>query len=309
MTVTASDSESGIGTYTYTINGGSQASNSSNTHTFTGLSASTSYTVQVTVTDRANNPVTDSKSITTKAPSGIPETTSYVGYYADVNGDNSVDGIIYADLAIGGSGEWNPGNNSGDYTIPKKSGLKKYKVEGTYNGDFGNKGIVKPNGGSGNERFYVMALEDIDKQQNGTYYSWYESAYGNMSDYATYTSGDFGAGEQNTSKMITKWNASGYGSQNADSGYPDVWGLSAVQSGTWNGSSGWYVPSRGEWAAFGGELGITQSNYSSKGLSLYYWSSSQNNTYSAWYAYFGRGFMSYDRVDNGRHYVRLGTTF
>src|SRR5699024_682124 len=94
------------------------------------------------------------------------ESTSYVGYYADVNGDNSVDGIIYADLAIGGSGEWNPGNNSwattnksGAYTIPKKSGLKKYKVEGTYSGDFGSKGIVKPNGGSGNERFYVMALE------------------------------------------------------------------------------------------------------------------------------------------------------
>ena len=315
VTVTASDSESGIGTYTYTINGGSQASNSSNTHTFTGLSASTSYTVQVTVTDRANNPVTDSKSITTKAPSGIPETTSYVGYYADVNGDNSVDGIIYADLAIGGSGEWNPGNNSwatsnnsGDYTIPKKSGLKKYKVEGTYNGDFGNKGIVKPNGGSGNERFYVMALEDIDKQQNGTYYSWYESAYGNMSDYATYTSGDFGAGEQNTSKMITKWNASGYGSQNADSSYPDVWGLSAVQSGTWNGSSGWYVPSRGEWAAFGGELGITQSNYSSKGLSNYYWSSSQYNTFDAWAAYFNNGCMGNGRVD-GNGYVRLGTTF
>ena len=28
--------------------------------------------------------------------------TSYVGYYADVDGDGTVDGIIYADLAIGG---------------------------------------------------------------------------------------------------------------------------------------------------------------------------------------------------------------
>ena len=28
--------------------------------------------------------------------------TSYVGYYADIDGDGTVDGIIYADLAIGG---------------------------------------------------------------------------------------------------------------------------------------------------------------------------------------------------------------
>ena len=48
-----------------------------------------------------------------------------------------------------------------------------------------------------------MALDDVDTKAH----CWYYSAWDNgMSDYATYTSGDFGAGEQNTSKMITKWN-------------------------------------------------------------------------------------------------------
>ena len=47
------------------------------------------------------------------------------------------------------------------------------------------------------------------------------------------------AGEKNTQTMRSKWNSSAYGSQNASSYYTDMWGLSAVQSGTWNGSSGW----------------------------------------------------------------------
>ncbi len=236
----------------------------------------------------------------------IPETTSYVGYYADVDGNGSVDGIIYADLAQPKSGQWTDSNGTYSYTNPEN--LKKYKVEGTDSIDgFGSKGIVKPNGGSGNERFYVMALNDVDTKTHCWYYSAYD--YG-MDDYATYTSVNFGTGEQNTSKMITKWNASGYGSQNGNSSYPDVWGLSAVQSGTWNGSSGWYVPSKQEWAAFGDAFSITSGNYSSTfGLSNYYWSSSQCNTNRAWHADFGNGCMSDSYVDNYFRYVRLGTTF
>ena len=107
--------------------------------------------------------------------------------------------------------------------------------------------------------------------------------------------------------MIAKWNSSAYGSQN-DGSYTDMWGLSAVQSGTWNGSSGWYVPSREEWAAFGDQLGITKSNYGNKGLADWYWSSSQNNSDCAWYANFRNGYMYYDYV-YGHYYVRLGATF
>ena len=108
--------------------------------------------------------------------------------------------------------------------------------------------------------------------------------------------------------MIAKWNSSAYGSQNGDSNYPDMWGLSAVQSGTWNGSSGWYVPSREEWAAFGGQLGITTSNYGNKGLSDWCWSSSQNDTSNAWYALFDYGYMGYIDVHDN-YYVRLCATF
>ena len=46
------------------------------------------------------------KKITGTRAEPISKTDSYVGYYADIEGDGIVDGVIYADLAIGGSGEW-----------------------------------------------------------------------------------------------------------------------------------------------------------------------------------------------------------
>ena len=36
----------------------------------------------------------------------VLENESYVGSYADINDDGTVDGVIFADLAVGGSGTW-----------------------------------------------------------------------------------------------------------------------------------------------------------------------------------------------------------
>ena len=233
----------------------------------------------------------------------ISEGTSYVGYYADVDGNGTVDGVIYADLAIGGSGEWGVGN--GEYTIPKGNDFKEYKVsKRNHSDDFGTKDVLTVSNSSGNERFYVMALDDVDSRRH----CWYDAADGNMNDYSTTTSMSFGSGKQNTKNMIAKWNSRAYGKQN-DGGYDDMWGVSAVQSGTWNGSSGWYVPAREEWSAFGDQLGITPSNYGNKGLSAWYWSSSQRNTDGAWDPTFSNGYMGSDRVSSIGDFVRLGATF
>lgn len=234
--------------------------------------------------------------------------TNYVGYYADTNGDGVVDGVIFADLAVGGSGEWNPANNSwaainhtGTYSysaIPAGE-LKSYKVsQESYNGKFGDKPVLSPSG-SGKDRFYVMALENID----GNEYTWYASAYNNgnglMTDYDSTTSPNFDTGRTNTITMINKWNTQAYGKQNAK----DLWDF--VQNKV---NQGWFVPSRAEWAAFAGNLGVTKDNYSSLGLSLCYWSSSQKSSENVWIAYFGNGFVtSYYAKHN--YYVRLATTF
>ena len=305
VSVSASDGQSGLadtGTYKYYLNNDLKQTTESESYTFTGLTGGTKYTIKVEAYDKAGHAGSDTKEVTTTVPS-IPETTSQVANYADVDGNGSVDGVIYADLAVGGSGS----GLGQSYTITKGSNFKKYKVtQESYSGSFGTGKVIAPiSGSSGNERFYVMALSDVDSKTH----CWYYSAYSHgMSDYQSQTSTDFGAGEQNTKNMIAKWNGSLYGSQNGNSSYPDMWGLSAVNSRTWNGSSGWYVPSRGEWAAFAGQLSITSGNYSNKGLSDRYWSSSQRNTYTAWNARFDRGNFDYGNVLSN-FCVRLGTTF
>ena len=232
----------------------------------------------------------------------ISKSTSYVGCYADIDADGTVDGIIYADKAVGnqGSGKW------GDsvYTIPKvKEGLKDYSIsQESYTGNFGTKAVISPTG-TGEERFYIMALTDIDGKTNGTYYAWYHAAYSTkISDWSTITSTEFGTGKTNTATMIAKWNAKAYGDQDTDSDHKDMWGQ--IQTKV---KDGWFVPSRAEWAAFAGELGITSRNYGNFGLS-YYWSSSLTNAGNAWCADFGNGYMSIYTIGN-KTFVRLGATF
>ena len=73
-------------------------------------------------------------------------------------------------------------------------------------------------------------------------------------------------------------------------------------------SEGWLVPSKEELSAFAEELGITKSNYTNKGLSDRYWSSSQSSINGTWIANFGVGSMHGNLV-NDVTYVRLSATF
>ncbi|MFR8103660.1 MAG: type II secretion system protein [Clostridia bacterium] len=233
----------------------------------------------------------------------ISKTESYVGYYADINADGTVDGIIYADLAKGNTGDGQWYDSDGNYTIPVAEGVKDYYISKTnYEGSFGTKDVLSPTG-TGKDRFYIMALTDIDGKRNGTLYDWYNAAYGNMSDYATATSGDFGTGKANTNAMIAKWDAKAYGEQDQSTNNKDMWGQIKSQV-----ANGWFVPSRAEWSAFAEELGITKENYANKGLSDDYWSSAQYDTFRAFNARFGRGYMDFGGVYNGG-YVRLSATF
>ena len=76
----------------------------------------------------------------------ISKTESYVGYYADLDGNGTVDGIIYADLAKGNTGDGQWTNSDGNYEIPKvESGLKDYYISNTnYNGQFGENAAISP---------------------------------------------------------------------------------------------------------------------------------------------------------------------
>ncbi len=265
----------------------------------------------------------------------------YRGYYADVDGDGEADGIIYADLGANiqypQTGDfyndklnWNQGD--GTYKYDKSTGeLNEYTIsKEKYTGEkakFGEKEIIKLKKNKNNPRFYVLALEDFrtgsfQGMDEGTYY-WYKNAVGKMN--ATDTSTDFGKGYTNTGKIIEIWNKNGEGEgsyQGATQDDHDIW--KHIQE-KYNSKEKWYIPSRGEWAAFADylkkkptnplthncstNLCSDNGNYDDiYGLSSKYWSSSEVSIYGAWYVYFGSGGVNYYGVDNS-YYVRLGATF
>ena len=236
----------------------------------------------------------------------LDTSTSYIGYYADIDGDGTVDGVIFADLASSKSGVWNlytsEYNDAGTYSYSAQTNLKQYYISKvSYEGNFGTAAVISPvSGTTGNDRFYVMALSDI----NSSSLYWYYSAYSTkISDYNTITSQDFGSGKQNTANMISKWNSSAYGSQNAG----DIWG--AIQTQV---NNGWFVPSSKEWAAFGSAFSITKDNRSSFGLSTYYLSSSLEDSKNDYDANFSSCHIGYNSVkgSNNHYYsARLATTY
>ena len=283
---TATD-ESGLAendTYRFLLNEEEKGKNTTGEFTFEGLTAATKYTVKVEVKDKVGNLGSATTEVTTSVPS-ISTATNYTGYYADVNRDGTADGVIYADLATGkkGSGQW--GDSDGNYSIPVvSSGLKSYYVSQTgYAGQFGTKDVITAvEGSQGTDRFYVMALADI----NSSTHKW--NASGSMS---VVTQTGLGTGKANTAAVMAQYTG-------------DLWRLIGTQV-----AQGWFVPSKEEWSAFAQELGINSSNYPSFGLSDYYWSSSQRNTNFAWYADFDYGCMHDYGVSSGSRYVRLSATF
>ena len=72
-------------------------------------------------------------------------------------------------------------------------------------------------------------------------------------------------------------------------------------------SGEWMAPAEDEWVAFGGQLGITTSNYSGYGLKDKYWSCSSFNNIVGYYVNFRDGQITYGY---GNTYpVRLVRTF
>ena len=223
----------------------------------------------------------------------ISKTEPYVGYYADLEGDGEIDGIIYADLAIGNTVQE---GSIGTYTITTEdtANLKDYYIKEENHADesgFGIKGVIAPLEGSNRaDRFYVMELADID---GGQQYSWYSNNE-NLTNLETES--EFGKGKSNTEKMKNLWN-----NDNNKDEVNDLWG---------HIKEGWFVPSVDEWKAFAGELKIDKNNYDKKGLNSDYWSSSH-------YVYIPNfansiNFKS-EAIGNGvmgmKFFVRVSTTF
>ena len=112
----------------------------------------------------------------------VSTSESYVGYYADVDGDGTVDGIIFADLLHGKTGQWGNGlliNGDVTYTIPtiESTKVKSYKIsQKDYTNQLGGTAKILTQAGEGENRFYVLALSDTGNCQLA-WLGHYQNAY------------------------------------------------------------------------------------------------------------------------------------
>lgn len=192
----------------------------------------------------------------------ISPTESQVGKYIDTNGDGIPEGIIFIDLVADKEKQLKHDNKMHKIpTIKEKDNIKEYVTGGKFSHKLnGEQEMLMPIF-DGEDRFYIMALEDIDKH----WCHWYANV-SDMKDYGTTTAMDFGLGQLNTTAMIEKWNNKVYGNQDSF----DIWNMIKKQV-----ENGWFVPSTIEWKVFRNQLNITRTNYEEKALKVRYWSSSQ----------------------------------
>ena len=224
----------------------------------------------------------------------VPLTESQVGKYIDINGDGIPEGVIFADLTIGGAGEYGDrdAEHNGIYSIPAENNLKDYAVIGEYEDKINGKQEMLTPVLDGEDRFYIMALKDFGDGM----FTWYTSAYNKIEDYSTITKPDFGAGKQNTINMIKKWNSAAYGRKSLY----DIWNI--VQNKV---AEGWFVPSFAEWKTFGNAINLNYESVKNKGMESDYWLSSMYNSYMAYYTYANR--MGHSDV-SFHHHIRLAKT-
>ncbi len=107
--------------------------------------------------------------------------------------------------------------------------------------------IKATTGGGTTDRFYVMALEDVTKDETKTF-TWYKNGYSKLNKYSEAVESsvnDFGKGKDNTKYWMRDEHLSDYGGLTEG----DIW---KVIEGKLN-SNGleWFVPSKSEWSAFG----------------------------------------------------------
>jgi len=132
------------------------------------------------VTSGGSSGGTSGGTATTPEDETIPTTISYVGCYADIDADGTIDGIIFADQAVGttGNSPWGTNDDYGIYAVLQiESGLKEYEVTKTYtSSNWGQHEVISPvEGTSGTDRFYVMKLSDFTIGSHSRF-CWYESA-------------------------------------------------------------------------------------------------------------------------------------
>lgn len=224
----------------------------------------------------------------------ISPTESQVGKYIDTNGDGIPEGIIFIDLVADKEKQLKYDNKM--YKIPtikEKDNIKEYVTGGKFSHKLnGEQEMLMPIL-DGFERFYIMALEDVDED---TFY-FYKMSSKEKFEFQTEDI-KFSTGKKNTTRLMNSWNKEKYGPKHPN----DIWEHAKKKI-----QKGWFIPSIDEWCAFADQLDINNENHEKKGLRDDYFSSSQYNDFSYFSLSFYKYTCSHEPI-NAVNYVRLART-
>ena len=224
----------------------------------------------------------------------ISPTESQVGKYIDTNGDGIPEGIIFIDLVADKEKQLKYDNKM--YKIPtikEKDNIKEYVTGGKFSHKLNGEQEMLTPILDGFERFYIMALEDVDED---TFY-FYKMSSKEKFEYQTEDI-KFGTGKKNTTRLMNSWNGEKYGPKHPR----DIWGCAKKDI-----QNGWFIPSIDEWCAFADQLDINSENFEKKGMKDDYFSSSQYNNFSYFSLSFYKYTCSHEPI-NAVNYVRLART-
>ena len=181
----------------------------------------------------------------------ISPTKSQVGKYIDTNGDGIPEGIIFIDLVADKEKQLKYDNKM--YKIPtikEKDYTKEYVIKGKFSHKLNGEQEMLTPILDGFERFYIMALEDVDED---TFY-FYKMSSKEKFEYQTEDI-KFGTGKKNTTRLMNSWNGEKYGPKHPN----DIW-----EHAKKNIQKGWFIPSIDEWCAFADQLDINNENHEKK---------------------------------------------
>ena len=226
----------------------------------------------------------------------VPLNESQVGKYIDINGDGIPEGIIFADLAVGGKGSF--GYGADKYEIPTlkkemKDYIKDYVIKGKFSHKLNGEQEMLTPILDGFERFYIMALEDVDEN---TFY-FYRMSSKEKFEFQTEDI-KFGTGKKNTKHLMNSWAGERFGPKHPR----DIWGYAKKDI-----QKGWFIPSIDEWCAFADQLDINSENFEERGMQYDYFSSSQYKDFSYFSLNFFKYMVSHEPI-NAVNYIRLATT-
>ena len=181
-------------------------------------------------------------------------------------------------VAVSDLSKWTRGNSNIELkTLGPAGGVVFYDCDA--DNEYGNK-----DGLTSTEckwRYLEAAPENLSKRYIFGYY------YTSSSSYEAVTSSALGKGKENTENLVKQMGTQARTSDSSSSKYTELYAARMASLYSYNDFNDWFLPSKDEL----GKMYLVKNHIGSLPTDYYYWSSSEDSNYFAWYQSFDNGYQ------------------